>query len=114
MSRDYKVYLEDILEAAEKIERYLQDVNDLESFRQNDLLIDAVIHNLFVIGEAVKHIPPDVRAKYPEIEWRRIAGLRDVIAHMYFGIKLEIIWDSATNKLPELRLIIQRILDREG
>jgi uncharacterized protein with HEPN domain len=114
MSRDYKVYLEDILEAAEKIERYLQDVNDLEIFRQNDLLIDAVIHNLFVIGEAVKHIPPDVRAKYPEIEWRRIAGLRDVIAHMYFGIKLEIIWDSATNKLPELRLIIQRILDREG
>jgi uncharacterized protein with HEPN domain len=71
-------------------------------FDQDDKTIDAVIRNLQVIGEAAKMIPESVRATYPNVEWKKIAGLRDILAHQYFEVDLDIIWDVLQNKLPEL------------
>jgi len=109
MPRDHKLYLEDILDAIQKIERYVQGFT-FQEFRESDLQVDAVLYNLEIIGEAVKHIPESVRAKHPYVEWRKIAGLRDIIAHEYFGISLHIIWDVLENKLPDLRVQIASML----
>ncbi len=107
MSRDYKQYLDDILEAAQRIQDYLQGVSR-QQLETDRLRRDAIVYNLQIIGEAVKQIPPEVREKYPNIEWRRIAGLRDIIAHEYFSVNLNIIWDIVQNKLAEGGASIER------
>jgi uncharacterized protein with HEPN domain len=112
MSRDYRLYLEDILEAIEKIEAYTKNTS-FESLENNKMLLDAVLYNLEIIGEATKHLPEDLKENSKMIEWRRITGLRDIIAHQYFGVSLEIIWDVVQNKLPELKLEINRLLKSE-
>lgn len=109
MPRAFDVYLEDILEAARKIRSYTGDLS-YEAFRQNSMAVDAVIRNLEVIGEAVKQLPDSIRAKAPDIPWKRIAGLRDILIHDYFGIDFEIIWDVVTEKLPALEASVSRIL----
>jgi uncharacterized protein with HEPN domain len=112
MPRDYKLYLEDMLDAIKKIEEYVQGFT-FQEFCESDLQVDAVLYNLEIVGEAVKHIPESVTAKHPSVEWRKIAGLRDIIAHEYFGISLEIIWDVLENKLPDLRVQIATLLEEE-
>ncbi len=101
MSRDYKVYLEDILEAIGKIRTYTADMS-ADSFAADNKTLDAVLRNLEVIGEAVKRIPDDIRSQHEQVEWKKIAALRDILIHQYFGIDAEIIWDVVQNKLPEL------------
>lgn len=103
MSRDYEVFLEDILKSIEKIERYIMGFSDGCEFVDDEKTFDAVIRNLEIIGEAVKHIPDDVRNLSPETDWRKIAGLRDVLIHAYFGIDNEIVRDVVKNKLPDLK-----------
>jgi len=107
--RDYKLYLDDILEAAKRIEKYTEGLS-IERLKKNALVLDGVVRNLEIIGEATKNIPVQVREKHPEIEWRKIAGLRDILAHEYFGIDLEVVWDIIKNKLPALKERIRRIL----
>ena len=109
--RDYKLYLDDIVEAAKRIEKYTKGLT-LEKLKRNELIIDGVVRNLEIIGEAVKNIPANVKDKYPDIEWKKIAGLRDILAHEYFGIDLEILWDITENKLPELKKEISRLLKK--
>jgi len=75
----------------EKIEEYTTDVNE-EEFYKNTFVQDAVLRRLEIIGEAVKNIPDDFRAKYPDIPWRQIAGMRDVLIHAYFGVNLRRVW----------------------
>jgi uncharacterized protein with HEPN domain len=101
MPRDFEVYLEDILQAIGKIRIYTAGLTR-DEFSQDDKTIDAVIRNLEIIGEAAKMIPESLRTKYPNIEWKKIAGLRDILAHQYFGIDLDIVWDILQNKLPDL------------
>lgn len=112
MSRDIEVYLTDIFEAVEKLLRYSAGL-DAPRLRSNEMAFDAIVRNLEVIGEAVKSIPEDFRAAHPEIDWRRIAGLRDILIHEYFGIDNEILWDILVSKVPALRSGIRRILDKE-
>lgn len=100
MPNEYKVYLEDILQAIGKIETYTQNMS-WEDFQENEMAIDAVIRNLEVIGEAVKNIPTEIKKNRPEIEWRKIAGLRDILAHEYFGVDLRIVWDVIINKIQD-------------
>ena len=102
MPRDALVLLEDILEACEKIARYTAELS-IDAFRQDAKTLDAVARNLEIIGEAAKKLPADVRNEMSGIEWNRIAGLRDVLIHNYFGIDADIIWDVVQTKIPALR-----------
>ncbi|MHC5056635.1 MAG: HepT-like ribonuclease domain-containing protein [Planctomycetota bacterium] len=110
MPRDYRVSLDDILEAAARVREYVHGMT-LEDFASDRRTLDAIVRNLEVIGEAVKALPEDVRSKGPDVEWRRIAGLRDILIHQYFGIDIEIIWDVVTSKVPPLEEQVRRLLD---
>jgi uncharacterized protein with HEPN domain len=100
---NFRVYLKDILSSSEKILRYTQG-KSIEDFRSDEMLTDAVVRNLEIIGEAVKGIPIGIKRKYSEMEWKKIAGLKDIIIHEYFRIDYEIIWDIVSNKIPLLGL----------
>ena len=100
--RSYAIYFDDIISAMEHIERYIKDI-DFPSFKSNQMIIDAVVRNLEIIGEASKNIPPDIRNSAPEIEWRKMAGLRDRMIHDYMNVDLNIIWDIITLNLPETK-----------
>jgi|SRR3989338_8597126 len=108
MSDDYKVYLSDILRSIDKVERYTKGLTYKE-FIKNDLIVDGVVRNLEIIGEAVKHIRLSMRKEYPLIEWKKIAGLRDILIHLYSGVNLQIIWDIVVNKVPELKEALKQI-----
>ncbi len=107
--RDCKLYLEDILEAVEKIEEYTKSLTRIK-FYQNSLVIDGVVRNLEIIGEAAKHIPAPVKRKISGIEWKKIVGLRNILIHEYYGVDTEIIWDIMKEKLPDLKYQIKQYL----
>jgi uncharacterized protein with HEPN domain len=109
MSREYQFYLEDILASCNKIIRFTKEMN-LEQFKLDEKTYDAAIRNLEIIGEAAKHIPADIQVLMPDIEWRKAAGLRDMLAHAYFGIDNAILWDVIQNKIPELQEAVQSLL----
>jgi uncharacterized protein with HEPN domain len=101
MSRNWQTYLADITRACEKVTQFTAGM-DREAFFGDDRTFHAVIHCLLIVGEAAKHIPDDVRQRMPDIEWRRIAGMRDFLAHVYFAINNNIVWDVIQTKVPEL------------
>lgn len=105
-------YFEDILESIEKIRKYLGEAS-FDEFLENEMRIDAVVRNLEIIGEAASHIAPEVRVKYPEIEWKKIVGLRNVLIHDYSGIDLDIVWDIIKNRLDLLDTKIRQVLKEE-
>ncbi len=113
MSRDYRLYLDDIQSSAEKIIQYTQGLN-LASFSADNKTFDAVVLNLQIIGESAKHVPDSVRGKYPHVDWRRMAGLRDVIAHGYFGLNEQILWELTQVQVPQLLEQIRHILSKVG
>ncbi|OGW95689.1 MAG: hypothetical protein A2Z81_03235 [Omnitrophica WOR_2 bacterium GWA2_45_18] len=107
--RDFRLYLDDILEAVKRIEKYTKGLT-FDKFREDDLILDGVVRNLEVIGEAVKNIPQSIKEEYSEVEWRKISGMRDILAHEYFGIDVEVIWDIIDEKLPVLKKQVRLIL----
>lgn len=108
MRRDLNVYLEDILESIAKIEEYARDTS-LDGFLADTKLQDAVLRRLEIIGEAVKNIPPHIKSKWPEIPWREIAGMRDILIHQYFGVNLERTWKVVESDLPSLKAKLQEV-----
>ena len=113
MSRDWTFYVEDILDSAHRIQRYTQGMT-LEAFRVNEMVYDAVVRNLEIIGEAAKHLPDEAKAMMPDIEWSKAAAFRDVIAHHYFGLNIHIIWDVVQNKVPAIVAAAEALLKRTG
>lgn len=110
MSRDSYLYLEDILEAGSRVERYIAGF-DYEQFRGDTKTQDAVIRQFLIIGESIKCLPSDWKAKEPEINWRAIAGFRDILSHAYFAVEESIVWDSATKHLPDVVIACRRLLN---
>ena len=109
MPRDFKLYLNDILEASRRIQNYTKGM-DSEDFEQSDITIDAVVRNLEVIGEAARKLPAEVRSRAPEIEWRKIVALRNILSHEYFGVNTKIVWDVIQNKLESLGSVCRKLL----
>lgn len=107
--REYVDYLEDILDAILKISKFIEGIT-FDQFATDDKTTFAVIRALEIIGEATKHIPEKVREKYQKVPWREMAGIRDKLAHDYFGVNIEVVWKTATEDLsklePEIRLIL--------
>ena len=111
-SRTYLMYLSDIQTAMIRIAEYIEDLT-LPEFKRDYKTVDAVIRNFEVIGEASKNLPIHVKLKYPEVPWDEMYLLRNKVSHEYFGVDYDIIWDVATNYLPENKIQIDTIIDRE-
>jgi uncharacterized protein with HEPN domain len=109
MKRNVRVYIEDILESIDIIEEYMKSVSE-DEFYQNTLLQDAVIRRLEIIGEAAKHIPNEIRNVYPNIPWKQMAGLRDVLIHAYFQVTLRRVWKVVTGDLDNLKNGLRQVL----
>lgn len=101
MSRDWRLYLDDLVNSCEKVIAFLQD-KDLPVFASNDMLRDAVLRNLEVIGEAAAHLPDHVKAQAPGVDWMNIKGLRNIIVHRYFEIDEDVLWDVVVHEVPDL------------
>jgi uncharacterized protein with HEPN domain len=112
-SRDYRDYIQDILDSIDEIENFIEGMK-FEEFVKDKKTINAVTRSVEVIGEAAKKIPKSIRNKYPTIPWKKISGMRDKLIHEYFGIDLEILWKVARDNIPPLRLTIKNILEDLG
>jgi len=112
IKREFILYLEDMLKSMDRIEEYLSNL-DFKKFKQTYLVVDAIIRNFEIIGEASKNIPPNIQEKYPEIPWKKMYGLRNLIAHEYFGIDYELIWEIARKNLPQNRNDLIEIIRKE-
>lgn len=108
MTKDPRVYLAHILECIQKIERFTADGKD--RFLGDVMVQDAVLRNFEVIGEAAKRLDDAYRAAHPEIPWRALAGLRDVLIHQYEGVDLERVWAIVENEIPGLKRAIAALL----
>ena len=111
MSRSHRLFLRDMLEACEKVMR--SEGLDFDAFVRNELVYDAVLRNLEDLGEAAKKVPDSVRARHRSVEWRAIAGLRDVLAHAYFALDEATLWDIVAQKVPALAEVLRQILEEE-
>jgi len=106
------VFLEYILESINNIESFSNKLSK-EKFLKTRLKQSAIIREFEIVGEAVKNIDEAFRKKYPEIEWKKIAGLRDKLTHHYFGVNLERVWIIIKDDLPILKKEIEKILKEE-
>ncbi len=109
MNRSLELFVSDILENIEDVEDFSKNLTKIK-LENNKLKQNAIIRSLEVIGEAVKNIPNSFREKYPQVEWKKIAGFRDIIIHAYFKVDLDITWDVIKKDLPKLKKQIKIIL----
>lgn len=101
MSRNWRLFLADIIEHGERVERLVRN-QDSATFDKDETLRQAIVFSLLIIGEATKQLPQSLRDTEPTVNWRGAAGLRDIIAHQYFGLDTEILWDAASVHVPRL------------
>lgn len=109
MNRDYKLFVKDILEAIKDIDIFMGDI-DYEEFLKDKKTQKAVVWQIHIIGEATKNIPKTIREKYKDVPWKYMARIRDKIAHFYFGIDYEIVWNVIKENLPKIKPIIEKML----
>lgn len=109
MSYEPREFLRHILAEAEYLTRTMAGVTR-DAFDRDETLQRAVVRSLEIIGEATKRVPDDLRAEAPDVEWRRMAGMRDRLVHDYFGVDLDLVWDVLQHKIPLLKTQIERLL----
>lgn len=107
--RDWRLRIDDILSAIDKIGRYTSDMSG-ESLAADEKTLDAVLFDVAVIGEAARNVPEDVVARSPQIPWAAMRDMRNIVVHEYFGLDLDRIWSTATTSLQSLREEIERLL----
>ncbi len=107
--KDDRAYLSHILEAIETIEGYIAG-SAFDQFKANKMMIDAVVRELEIIGEASNHLSDDLRERHPDIPWLKMRGLRNFVIHEYFSVNEKIVWDTCKQNLPELRVQISRLV----
>ncbi len=107
---DDKLYLIHIIESIDKIDSYLVKL-DYDSFMNSSIVQDAVLHNLQVLAESTQRLSDEFKGKHPEIEWYKIAGLRNVLVHDYLGIDLEMLWATVTNQLSDLGIVVKDAIE---
>lgn len=112
MTRNPLLYLNDIVESIARIQQYTANLT-FDTFAANNMVIDAVVRNLEIIGEAAAHISENIQSLYPEVAWYEMKGMRNIVAHEYFRVDLEIVWKTAHESLPSLGLLIKRILEEQ-
>ena len=112
-ARDWKLLFEDIIDSIDKIENYTKGFS-FDDFSLNSLVVDGVVRNIEVIGEASKNIPPEIQTKFTDIPWQKLRGIRNRIVHEYFRVDLTIIWFIITNELPPLKEVLTKHLSEEN
>ncbi len=110
--RPEKLYLVDIVEAAQAIERFLQG-QDFDEFEQNEMLNSAVLQKMTIIGEAAARLPKEFTSRFPAIPWADVIGFRNIAVHEYFAVRWDIVWIAATEEAPALKEMIEEILREE-
>ncbi len=103
-------YIRDILDAIDKIEKFVEDM-DYEKFSRDDKTKFAVVRALEIIGEAVKNISNELKERHPNIPWKTIAGMRDKLIHAYFGVDWEVVWLTVDKDIPKIKLAFEKLLN---
>jgi len=109
VSRDISLYIEDILQNMRDAEEFIQGFS-YDQFASDKKTLNAVLRSIEVIGEAAKKVPDEMRAKYPLVPWKEMAGMRDKVIHFYFGVDREAVWLVVKERIPGLKPLIEQIL----
>src|SRR3989344_5570625 len=113
MKRDNKLFVKDIIDAMDSIEKFVGKMT-LEELKDDEKTSSAVIRKFEIIGEAAKYMPNNIKEKYKDIQWKSMAGMRDRLIHAYFGIDYGLVWSAIKNEIPKLKPKLKKLVSSMG